>query len=331
MKASGSVTSSLAPHLLPLTAATVLVACMAGAAGAAQIVLPGERAFPENLTSTRDGTLYVSSIAEGGIWRAAADATIAESWVPPGADGTRSTFGLLADEDAGLLWVCSADASGWGIPGPGSATGSALKAFDLTTGQLKASAALPGEAAACNDIAIAPDGSVYVSDVVGSRVLKLKAERNGFDVWAVDERFTPPPDNGGVDGLTFGEDGALYLNTFGKGQLFRVAVTKDGAAGEITELRPSRPLVLPDGMRAYGAGRFLMVEGGGTLDLVTIAGDNARIETLKDGLAGPVGVTQVGDTAWVAEGQLGYLFDPALKDQKPSLPFRIVGVPLAPR
>ena len=78
-------------------------------------------------------------------------------------------------------------------------------------------------------------------------------------------------------------------------------------------------------------GRFLMVEGGGTLDLVTVEGDAARIETLKDGLAGPVGVTQVGDTAWVAEGQLAHLFDPALKEQKPSLPFRIVAVPLAPR
>ena len=47
--------------------------------------------------------------------------------------------------------------------------------------------------------------------------------------------------------------------------------------------------------------------------------------------AGPVGVTQVGDTAWVAEGQLGHLFNPTLKDQKPSLPFRIIAVPLAPR
>jgi hypothetical protein len=30
-----------------------------------------------------------------------------------------------------------------------------------------------------------------------------------------------------------------------------------------------------------------MAEGGGTLDRVTIAGDEARIETLKDGIAGP--------------------------------------------
>ena len=64
---------------------------------------------------------------------------------------------------------------------------------------------------------------------------------------------------------------------------------------------------------------------------MTVAGDEARIETLKDGLAGPVSVSQVGDTAWVAEGQLTYLFDPALKGKKPNLPFRIVAVPLPAR
>ena len=57
--------------------------------------------------------------------------------------------------------------------------------------------------------------------------------------------------------------------------------------------------------------------------------EKAQIETLADGFITPVSVTQVGDTAWVAEGQLGHLFDPALKDKQPKLPFRIVAVPLA--
>ena len=106
---------------------------------------------------------------------------------------------------------------------------------------------------------------------------------------------------------------------------------KDGAAGAVTALKPSRSLTNPDGLRRYGEGKFLMAEGGGTVDLVTVAGDEARIETLKDGLAGPVSVTQVGDTAWAAEGQLKYLFDPALKGNKPNLPFRLVAVPLTSR
>lgn len=317
---------------MPAALAVWVASAGTGTAAAPTVVtLPGERAFPESLTSTRDGTLYVGSMAEGGIMRVAPGAASAEPWIAPAADGTRSIFGLLADEGTGTLWACSNDVSGWGIPGPGDAKGSWLKAFDLSTGKLKASAALPGEGATCNDVAIGPDGGVYVTDVVISRILKLRPGQDGFDVWAADERFTPPPNGGGLDGIAFGGDGALYVNTFAKGELFRVAVEDGGTAGAVTALRPSRPLALPDTMRRYGDGTFLMVEGGGTLDLVTVEGETVRIETLKDGLAQPASVTQVGDTAWVAEGQLAYLFDPALKGRKPSLPFRLVAVPLAAR
>jgi sugar lactone lactonase YvrE len=336
----GIIASRLAGRAATLTLAAVLVAGAPGTteAAPAEITLPGDRAFPENLTSIQDGTLFVGSMAEGGIMRAAPGAAAAEPWIAPGADGTRSIFGLLADESTGTLWACSNDVSDWGIPGPGDAKGSWLKAFDLTTGRLKGSAALPGEGTVCNDIAIGPDGGVYVTDVVGSRVLKLRPGGGSFDVWAADEHFTPPPDGGGLDGIAFGSDGALYVNTFTKGGLFRVTV-QDGAAGVVTALKPSRPLTLPDGLRPYDDRRFLMAEdqrflmaeGGGTLDLVTVEGDAARIETLKDGLAGPVAVTQVGSTAWVAEGQLAYLFEPALKGKKPNLPFRIVAVPLPVR
>lgn len=62
---------------------------------------------------------------------------------------------------------------------------------------------------------------------------------------------------------------------------------------------------------------------------MTVAGDEARVETLAGGLAGPVSVTRVGDTAWVAEGQLAYLFNPKLRGEKPNLPFRLRAVPLA--
>ena len=328
---TGTMARRLAGRLPSIAVAGTLLVCAAGVEAAPAVVtLPGERAFPESLTSTRDGTLFVGSMAEGGIMRAAPGASSAEPWIAPGADGTRSIFGLLADEGTGTLWACSNDVSGWGIPGPGNAKGAWLKAFDLKTGALKGSAPLPGAGAVCNDIAVGPDGRVYVTDVVGSRVLKLRPGGDGFDVWAADERFTPPPDGGGLDGIAFGSDGALYVNTFTKGDLFRIEV-KDGAAGTVAALKPSRPLTNPDGLRRDGEGTFLMAEGGGTLDRVTVAGDEARVETLKDGLAGPVSVTQVGDTAWVAEGQLKYLFDPTLKDKKPSLPFRLVAVPLTSR
>lgn len=47
---------------------------------------------------------------------------------------------------------------------------------------------------------------------------------------------------------------------------------------------------------------MLLVEGAGRLDRVTIHGDNANIEVLKDGLDAPRAVTMVGSTAWVLVG-----------------------------
>ena len=132
-------------------------------------------------------------MAEGGIKRAAPGASAAEPWIAPGADGTRSTFGLLADEGTGTLWACSNDVSGWGIPGPGDTKGAWLKAFDLKSGKLKGSARLPGEDAVCNDVAVGPDGGVYVTDVAGPRILKLRPGGDGLDVWATDARLHAAP------------------------------------------------------------------------------------------------------------------------------------------
>ena len=312
-----------------ISAAAILAATLSTTAAApATVAVPGARAFPESVTSTGDGTLYVGSVGEGGILRAAPGAAAAEPWIAPGSAGTRSIFGVLADERTGTLWACSNDVSGMGIPSPGDATGSALKGFDLATGLLKSSAPLPGEQPFCNDIALGPDGRVYVADTIVSRVLRLTPDGGTLEVWSDDPRLKPAGDAPGADGLVFGRDGALYLTTYGGGDLLRIAVGPDGMAGAVTKLTPSRQLVLPDTLRLLEDGRLLLVEGGGTLDLVTLDGDTARIETLAQGFDTPVSVTRVGDTAWVAEGQLGLLFDPALKGKQPKLPFRIVAVPL---
>jgi hypothetical protein len=88
-------------------------------------------------------------------------------------------------------------------------------------------------------------------------------------------------------------------------KLFRIDV-KDGKAGTVTEPKPPRPLDHTDAMRAHGS-VFLLIEGNGKLDKVTVKGDEAEIDTIKDGFAEPVSVTQVGDVGWVAEGKLSYI------------------------
>jgi sugar lactone lactonase YvrE len=295
------------------------------------IALPGEAAYPESITATADGALYVSNFAGGGVIRIEPGASSGEVWIAPGAFETRSTFGVLADEASGTLWVCSNDLSALGIQGPSDVKGAALKGFDLKTGAGKISASFPVSPAICNDIAIGPDGAAYVTNTLGPQILRLKPGAQTLEVWKSDPQLAPEGQESGLDGIAFGLDGNLYVDTFTKAKLFRIEV-KDGQAGALTPLTPSRPLVLTDGLRPLGDGAFLLAEGGGRLDRMTVSGNTANVEVLRDGIAGGVtSAAKVGATAFITVGQLAFITEPARKGNKPELPFRVLAVPLTVR
>ena len=263
-----------------------------------------DKSFPESVTSTSDGTLYAGSFNRGGVVKAASGGK-AEQFIKPGAGDSRSTLGVLADEKGGMLYVCSNDLSGLGVAGPGDAKGAALKLFDLKSGVLKGSFALKDSKSLCNDIAIGSDGTAYVTDSFTPNVYSLKPGGSALEVFATDPALTPAKDGVGLDGIAFGSDGNLYVTTYIPAALFKIAV-KDGKAGAVTALKPSRPLDHADAMRTFGDS-LLLIEGNGKLDKVTVKGDEAQIETIRDGFVEPVSVTQVGNTAWVAEGKLSYI------------------------
>jgi sugar lactone lactonase YvrE len=310
---------------IALTLASILVLTSRASAQTSEIALPGDRAYPESITAAPDGTLYVSSPAVGGVWRIKPQTGMVEEWIKPGAFGSRSTLGVLVDSKANILWVCSNDFSSAGIAGPSSVPGSFVKGFDLTSGEGKMSAELPGKATLCNDMVVGPDGSLFVTNSLAPQILKLKTGSNQLEVWLESPAFEQPPQGApGLDGIAFGGDGNLYANTFASGDFFRVEV-KNGTAGKITKLKPSRALQFPDGLRSTGGQAFVMAEGGGSIDRVAVDGDDVEITTIKDGIAGPTSVAPVGQTVWVSEGQLPHLFE-AAKSGPPHLPFRVLGV-----
>jgi sugar lactone lactonase YvrE len=288
------------------------------------IELPGDQLYPESITSTSDGTLFVGSLGSGGVIRIK-PAGNPEVWIKPGAFGSRSILGVLAHEPSNTLWVCSNDLTAIGIKAAGTATGSALKGFDLKTGEGKISATLAGGQSVYNDIAVGPDGSVFVTNSFAPQILRLRPGSQNLEVWARDPLFASPPGTFGLDGIAFGSEDAVYVSMYASGKLVRVAVSQ-GVAGAVTTLNTSRPLVLPDAIRPIGRNEFLLIEGEGRLDRLVIKGEDAVIETLKDGYSTPTGATAVGKTAWVSEGQLSYLLDPSKRDLTPSLPFRVYSV-----
>lgn len=309
MTTSPSACFRLTPRIL----LSFALGCCAAVA-ASDVQLP-ERTFPESITSTSDGTLIIGSLGKGMIFRAAKGAATAEPWIQPGTNGLNSVLGVLADEKSGTLWVCSNSLDGKGEP-------TALKTFNLKTGAPKGSYPITGENALCNDIVIAANGTAYVADTRAARVLMLKPGAKEIEVAAKDPLLA------GADGLAFGNKVTLYVNSYTTGKFLRLEIGPDGKAGRVTEMPVSRKLERPDGMRAVGANRFLMVEGAGNLDLVTLEGlelNTAVVKTVKAGFEGPTAVTPVGGTAWVIEGKLNYFNDPAFKGKDPG-PFKVTPV-----
>jgi sugar lactone lactonase YvrE len=294
---------------------------------AESIPIPGAKAFPESITSSSDGALFVGRIGDGGVVRVKTRTAESTVFVQPGAAGSRSILGVFAEEASSTLWACSNDLSALGGSAGGRDTWSALKSFDLNTGDAKHSFSLPGAHAFCNDITVDGKGSVYITDSANPTIPKLSPGATTFEVFAQDSAFSPPQGGAGLDGIAFGSDGNLYVTTYTAGELLRVEV-KDGKAGRVTKLSGNRHLQFPDALRELGDNSFLLIEGSGGLDRVVIRGNAFAVTPIHDGFVTPTSVARIGTTAWVSEGQLSVFFDPSKKNLSPSLPFRIYAVPL---
>jgi hypothetical protein len=299
------------------------VAVAAGTSGCAvqpessrsEIVIDGPRSFPESITSTQDGTIITGSVGSGGVFRAAPGAAVATQWIAAGDNGLLDTFGVLADEASNILWVCS---SRLDPAAPGQVTAEpAVFRYDLKTGAFRSKHPLPGGSGLCNDIAIGPDKAAYVADTAGGRVLRLAAGSQELEQWSTSQ------DLEGADGLAF-QDRLLFVNSFTSGKLMRIELKADGSAGIPAILNTSRALTRPDGMRRLNATQFVLAEGGGSIDLLTIKGDTVDVRTLRSGLVEPAGVTIVGNTLWALESKL------SLRDKTGAdpAPFKAYGINL---
>src|SRR5437762_4725959 len=246
---------------------------------------------PENLTSSKDGTVYFGSTANGTIYRAAPGAARAEPWILASTTGLTNVLGVLADDKTNTLWVCQNSTGGrGGAPVVGQ---TALRSFDLKTGAVRGTYPFPPNSGVCNDIALSADGSAYVSESFRGRIHRLKPGATQLEVWASDPNLEV------IDGLAFLADGSLYANNISTGRLFRVPVNADGSAGAIVPIETSMPLVRPDGLRTAGPQKLIQAEQQGRVTELTINGDRAEVRVVQDGLARASGVTLVGDSALV--------------------------------
>jgi sugar lactone lactonase YvrE len=273
------------------------------AAGAlpATLTIPGEKIFPESLTSSSDGSVIIGSIGQKQIYRASPGSATAEVWIPAGTDGLNSILGVFADNKSNTLYACS---NVIGPPGAGPAVNATLYTFDLKTGKPKGHYVFPTGKGVCNDIAVDADGNTYATDTNNMEIVRLKKAGTALEVWAGNGAFGP---KGGVlDGISvLGK--RVVANTLATSKLFSVPIEADGKAGTAVEVKLDREISRPDGMRSFGKSDVLIVEGGngGRLSRIALSGNTGKVTTVKEGYPdGPVAVTVVGTTAYVLEGQI---------------------------
>ncbi len=128
-------------------------------------------------------TLFVGSLAKNKIVAIAPDGRVRD-FVPSGRDGLHMVLGLKVDAPRKSLWVCSAEAD---VAGGNTTRASALLRFDLATGKtLQQIASPPGGKHLFNDIAIAKDGGLFLTDSEEGTVFRLRAGGKRLEV------FQPP-------------------------------------------------------------------------------------------------------------------------------------------
>jgi len=247
--------------------------------------------MPENLTSSLDGTVYFGSTSKGTIYRATPGATQAEPWILASATGLTNVLGVLADDKTNTLWVCQ-NATG-GRDGAPVAGQTALRSFDLKSGAAKGTYPFPPNAGICNDIAVAANGTAYVSESFRGRIHRLRPGATALDVWVSGQQLEV------IDGIALLAEGSVYANNFATGRLYRIPVNADGTAGAVVPIETSMPFTRPDGLRSVGPQTLIQAEGQGRVTELTIKGDRAEVRVLQDGLTGATGVTIVGSSALV--------------------------------
>jgi hypothetical protein len=144
------------------------------AASALWATLPDSTVFPEGLDAdSARGVIYVGSIRHRTIYEVHADGRVRDLELGrhPGVGGI---MGVRVDARRGVIWATTAAHAAMTRFAPGDSSIAALLEIDPADGRLIARYdAPPGEPHVLGDLAVGPDGDVYVTDSVSPVVYRL--------------------------------------------------------------------------------------------------------------------------------------------------------------
>ena len=178
--------------------------------------------FPEGITISNNGDMFVGSLKENKIVRFKNKKKYSEIFVPSNSNGLMSVIGIIADDRNKILWACSSNPGVTNYPTQNPIV--SLKAFDLTTGDPLQSYKFPN-GGFCNDITIDNNGNVYATDSFNPRILRLNKSKSRLENWFEDKAFEGEGFN--LNGITF-IDNKIYTVKMNSGELFEISIGENG-------------------------------------------------------------------------------------------------------
>ncbi len=283
------------------------------------IKLPDNFQYPNGITHASDGTLYIGSITSGQILRVAPSGKIETFF--DGNDEVFAATALRLDELRGILWGSSPDFLG--TRGPNGETvhrSHRIFAINTRSGEVLRVILMPDDGFG-NDLALDPQGGVYITDSTLARIYYLAPRTTHLQTWVTDERFRA--EGIGLAGIARRSDGVLIVGNYSNGELFKVT-PQPQRQPRVEAISLERLLENPDGMQFAPDGSLILTEGavesgnGRLLRInVSATADLKTIDTLATDLKSPVNLTVAGQEVWVTESQIRHRLIPEQADAVP--------------
>lgn len=228
--------------------------------------------IPEGIAvDPRTRTFYLGSIRKRKVLAIDASGAVS-TFVPPGHGGLLGALGIKVDTRADLLWVASHSSRSMAKPATTTALRDGVLAFSLRDGSLRRRIMFDDDAPHLpNDFAIAPDGTAYVTDSAGGRVLRIPPDRDAFEPVTPADALVYP------NGIARAPDGRLYV-----AHLRGIAIV-DPRSGSVTPMAtvPGAPLGGIDGLVLDGGALLAVQNSIGRPRIVSIALDATGTRATK--------------------------------------------------
>lgn len=286
---------------------------------AERIKLPDEMRYPNGITHSPDGSIYVGSVVSGNIIHLARDGSAHTVFTETGDvfAGTSLRFDSLTN----ILWVASPDFLGTKqLDGSIFRRPHHLAAIAISDAQVIRTWTIPDKGFA-NDIALDTAGGVYVTDSINDRIYHLSSATSTLDVVVAHPLLQPG--KLGPAGITRLSNGDLIIGLFSQGHLLRITfdkaqLKKGKHLPQITRLALQRNIENPDGIYAASDKRIIVLEGavtsgnGKVLEIDLTSPEPHTVTELAQNIDSPLNLTIKQGELWVTEGRVRHLM---LKDK----------------